>query len=262
MTKSIFFIVLVLISSTSFASNPFETHRHKLGGVIDYWKYEEPGLMQDVGALIGAEYDFRNVAYDFLAYELNAEILAGQTNYKGQDLNTGTPLEFEQTNTMGMLQFFMGPLLDLDGSTYLMPKLGVLYRKLMDHDDEFAGDYQRDQDYTVIPLGFDVITHTNNAQWIFSAWHSIYFSGKNKTYLTDVGGDQDLSFKQDEGNGSQVSITMAMEHWYITAMFRRWSVEDSESKQATVPSLTPPTNFFLEPENKTTSFGIRAGWAF
>jgi hypothetical protein len=259
---SVFFLPLLFVSQICIAANPFEASRHKLGGALDYWKYEEPGLMQDSGALLGVEYNFRNVAQDVLAYELNAEILLGRTNYKGQDLNSGTPLEFEQTNTMGMLQFFMGPLIDLNGNVYLIPKLGLLYRKLIDQDDAFAGDYQRDQEYTVIPLGLDAVVNAQRIQWIFSVWHSIYFSGKNKTYLTDVGGDQDLSFKQDNGNGTQLSVTMVMDHWYITGMFRYWAVEDSESKEATVPTLSPPTNNFYEPENKTISIGVRAGWAF
>lgn len=264
MTKYISFLLSFLFIQQALALNPFESHRHKLGGVLDYWKYEEPGLMKDSGALIGAEYDFRNVAFDWISYEVNAEILAGRTNYEGQDLNSGTPLEFQQTNTVGMLQFFVGPMIQTGADTFLIPKLGLLYRKLIDKDDEFAGDYQRDQEYTVLPIGLDVVTHTaSGGQWIFSAWISAYFSGKNKTYLTDVGGDQDLSFKQDDGKGSQLSVTYRHPtFWYITGMIRKWAVKDSETKVATLPSLTPPTNTFLEPENETTSVGVRFGWAF
>lgn len=263
MRKFLLLISLVFIGNTAQATNPFEEARQKVGGVLDYWKYREPGLMEDSGALLGVEYEFRNVAYEKLAYQFNAEFLFGKTNYEGADLNTGSPLAFEQTNMVGMVQFFMGPLIETSGRLIIIPKLGLLYRKLIDRNDEFAGDYQRDQVYTVIPLGIDfVLPLDSGAQWIFSVWQSIYFKGQNKTYLTDVGGDRDLTFDQDDGSGAEVSVTYSKDWWYVSAVIRAWQVDDSEMKVATVPSLTPPTNTFLEPENETASIGGRFGLRF
>lgn len=261
-----FFILLFAICSPTFAHATIHDFHHKLGGIIDYWNYEEPGVMKDTGALIGVEYEMRNLVFDdLLYYQFNGEVLAGRTNYEGADLNTGTPLTFTQTNSMGMIQLYVGTAINAASSSLLViPKIGFLYRTFTDNDDEFLGDYQRDQEYKAFPVGIDVMMElSNGAELTLGGLFTTTFSGKNKTYFSDVGGAEDLTFKQDSGRGLQLSGTYAQDWWYASVVIRTWKVDASEVKSTIVPSVNNgAVTQFLEPTNETLSYGARFGWRF
>lgn len=259
-----YFILLSLIITSPASADIFAYRNHKIGVVLDYWHYEEPGLMEDIGGLFGVEYEFKKTPYDFIYTQFNAEFQLGRTQYIGQDLATRSPLEFDQTNTVIMLQSYFGVLLHVASlHTHIIPKLGLLIRGLRDHDDEFTGDYQRDQNYTVIPVGADIVVQRTNGHLItFGAWVSANFKGRNKTYLTDIGGSEDLTFAQNKGSGAEISLSYSNDTSYASIVYRTWDVEDSESKTALVPRISPhPLNFY-EPENRTTAIGFRFGLLF
>lgn len=263
MIRLFLFFTFMLFAAFAHADNPFESRKHKLGIGVDYWRYKEPGVMTDQGPLYVVEYEFRNVFNNILFTQFSADIAAGITQYEGADLATGTPLEFHQTNTLGRLQFYVGASLDsIAYGLAIIPKIGILYRTLTDHDDEFSGDYQRDQEYFVVPIGLEAVYNFhNNRQFSFGAWFSASFSGTNKTYLTDVGGDRDLTLKQKNGSGFEVYFTYSFNQYYISGVFNQWHVDDSEFKEANLPALGG-MNTFYEPENKTVSFGARVGFHF
>jgi hypothetical protein len=253
---SSWFLLLPMAS----ADGPFDHNNHKMGLALDHWKYQEPGLMEDVGFLSGLEYEFRTTLRELFYLQTNAELLLGTTKYTGSDLNNGTPLQFDQTNIVGMVQVYAGVALPI-GGLYIIPKAGLLFRKLVDLNDAFPGDYQRDQDYLTQPLGLDILIPLDSGHLTFSALIMESFKGKNKTYLTNVNGDRDLTLRQDEGKGRQYSITYfhatAPVPWYASVVLRSWKVEGSESKVATVPGLgTLP---FYEPANETLAVGVRFG---
>lgn len=261
MSKISLFIAVVMVSSWSHAGNPFIGRNHKLGLGLDYWQYEEPGVMEDKGPLLGAEYEFRNVFSDYLFTQFSMDLFLGRTQYDGRDLASGEPLQFEQTNFMSTLQAYLGVAIENGNGWAIIPKIGLLYRMLTDANDEFGGDYQRDQEYFVIPIGLEVVHTTHDyRQWTVGGWISTHFSGVNKTYFTDVGGDEDLKFKQDIGRGFEIYGTYTFARYYITANIRHWKVADSELKRATVPALG--TRLFLEPENETLAVGTRIGIHF
>lgn len=262
--RYLFFIFLALVAPQPSFADIFANRNHKVGVVLDYWHYEEPGLMEDVGGLFGAEYEFKKTPYDFLYYQINAEFQLGRTQYIGQDLATRSPLEFDQTNGVVMLQTYVGVLLHAASlNTHFIPKIGLLIRGLRDFDDEFTGDYQRDQNYTVVPVGGDIVIQLRNGHLVtLGGWLSAHFKGRNKTYLTDIGGSSDLSFAQDKGSGAEISLSYSNDTSYASLVYRTWDVEDSESKTALVPRISPhPLNFY-EPKNQTTALGFRFGLLF
>jgi len=245
------------------ADNPFEDRNHKLGIGLDFWQYKEPGIMKDSGGLYGAEYEFRNVFFDYLFTQFSVDLFLGRTQYEGRYLSSNEPLEFEQTNIMASTQAHLGLAIPIGNGWAVIPKVGVYYRTLTDANDESGADYQRDQTYFVIPVGLEIVYNTlDYRQFIVGAWVSTSFSGTNKTHLTDVGGDRDLTLKQDEGGGFEVYGTYSFNTYYVGFTVRAWTVEDSEFKDASLPALGPGLTTFLEPKNETVAVGGRVGFSF
>ncbi len=245
------------------ADNPFEGRNHQLGIGLDFWHYEEPGIMKDSGGLYGVEYDFRSVFFDFLFTQFSADAFLGRTQYEGRYLSSNEPLEFEQTNFMASTQAHVGFAIQSGYGWAVIPKIGIFYRTLTDADDESGADYQRDQQYLVVPVGIEVVYNTiDDRQFIVGAWVSTSFSGTNKTHLTDVGGDRDLTLKQSKGRGFEAYGTYAFNTYYVGFKVRIWTVDDSEFKDASLPALGPGLTTFLEPKNETVAVGGRVGFSF
>lgn len=262
MLKICLMTITLFFGSAASADNPFAQRNHKLGIGLDYWSYHEPGVMKDRGPLYSAEYEYRNVYYNYLFTQFSVDAAIGITRYNGADLATNEPLAFDQLNTLGRIQAYLGVALPFKNGWAIIPKVGLLYRTLTDHDDEFRGDYQRDQEYFVVPIGFEIVYNAyDGRQLTFGGWFSTSFSGTNKTYLTDVGGDRDLTLKQTKGSGFEVYGTYSFDTYYISGVVGHWKVGDSEFKDASVPALGGIRSFY-EPENETVSVGARVGFHF
>ncbi len=261
-------LVLFFFSPMAIAQYDFSSEgsawgaRNYVSVLAEYWSYEElPDIMKDSGGLLGMSYAHKNTS-GFLYYEFSIEALYGKTTYEGSTMTTNIPLSFEQTNFMYMGQVWIGAQWDFSASTSVIPKIGYLYRKLTDFDDDVLGDYRRDQEYFVIPLGLDLIIQLSNGNKLgFTAWSSIDFKGKNKTYLTNIGGDRDPSFDQNEGSGFYLEGNYIFDMYTVGGYLRSWQVEDSETGFATLP---PPTGagLFHEPKNETWAVGFKASVMF
>lgn len=264
------FIVLLLNSTAqarvtnsrdSDSRGSFWGKKHFINLVVENWKYREPGLMQDEGLLYGLNYAFKNNAGAFF-YEANVEYIQGTTTYDGATFS-GIPISADQSNRVFMTQFWVGIQTGQSSSVKVIPKVGLLYRRLVDLDDDAAGDYQRDQDYLTIPVGMDLFFPVGSGKLVLNTFITLIFQGTNKTYLTDVGGSQDLTFDQDTGMGWHIGLDYMLETqsqmgWIFSAYARGWEVDDSDFGQ--LPE-TPGTSYY-EPENNTISIGLKTGITF
>lgn len=234
---------------------------HFLSLVLDNWTYKEPRI-KDSGLLYGVHYAYRDLFLQNKLYmEFNAEYLRGETKYDGVSITGNIPITSDQNNTVYKGEVWLGTQIETTSGLGFIPKVGFMYRKLIDADDPAGGDYQRDQEYFVIPVGLDFFMPLSVNKLVFSAFVSVNFKGKNKTYFSDVGGSPDHTFNQDEGSGMGLEITYLVVPYTMTVFYRSWEVADSEAKFGTLP---PPTGsgFFHEPENDTKSFGLRLGFTF
>ncbi|MCB9072751.1 MAG: hypothetical protein H6623_03950 [Bdellovibrionaceae bacterium] len=264
--KSIFITAYLLLTSHAHAfsldnDTLFAQTHHKFGLSLDSWKYEEPGIMQDSGFLSGAEYNFRAALPPLIYVEAAAEFLYGQTTYKGSSLVGNIPLSFPSTSIIGMGQLYVGWIVPLPSGVTFIPKVGALYRLLIDFNDPSTSDYQRDQSYFSIPIGGDVLVSLDSGYMSAGAVFTTSFSGKNKTHLSQVGGNKDLNLTQNSGRGLLANIsyfyTQARFPWYISIVYNEWHIEPSSTEVATIPNVGTKT--FIEPKNQTHAFGVRVG---
>lgn len=246
-------------SSDRYDSSSLWGQRHFFSVVLDQWKYEEPGLMQDSGLLYGINYAFKDVSGSFY-YEANLEYLMGKTEYDGA-LNNGTPYVHDSNNRILMGQLWAGVQSD-QGSFGFIPKVGILFRRLVDQDDEASGDYQRDQDYFAIPVGLDLIFPTGTGRLALTGFVTLAFKGVNKTHFEDVGGANNPKFDQDDGRGFEAGISYLQGQWHGGFFVRTWKVDDSDTELVTFPANPAFDGQYLEPENETLSFGFKGGVAF
>lgn len=239
--------------------NPWQ-HEHFISFVIDNWKYKEPDIaIRDSGILLGVNYAYRNV-FESLFYEANFEYLQGVTRYEGFSF-TGQPASFDQSNRIGMAQLWLGvPRSAVWGHWSVMPKVGFLFRYLIDADDPAGGDYERRQQYLALPLGLDVFCPTSHGLFVFQIYVPVLFRGKNTTVLTDVGASNDATVDQDDGNGFHVGLDYIRGLWTVGGFWRMWYVGDSDTAISQLPA-NPPSGF-LEPRNETLSLGLKVGVAF
>ncbi len=244
-------------SQKSYEGVSSESH-HQIGLVADNWKYNEPRI-QDSGILFGVHYRYQSTLYDFIKQELHLEYLTGDTQYDGAEIDTNNPISMDQSNKIYNGYWLV--LLDLNNSSLntfrFLPFVGFYYRYLVDANDPFNGDYEREQTYMTMPVGFNL--HIN--QWKIQALFHFIFTGENITHFGDVGGTPaELTFKQDTGDGLQFEVERSFGSFSFTGFFRSWDVEASDSQIATLPAKAP--SYYEEPVNSTVSYGMRFNYNF
>jgi len=254
---------ILFFASPAIAGESYWGKKHFFNAIIDNWDYHEPSVnMTDKGLLFGGNYAFRN-AYQALYYEANLEFIFGFTNC--DTTAGGVPVSFEQTNTVILGQLWIGAQTMGPANLKVIPKIGLLFRKLTDADDAFNGDYERRQDYFTIPVGADFFFDVGPGKLVVGGFATVYFEGRNRSFLTDVGNSNDIDVKQDDGFGMNLEATYLWDRWQAGIFVRTWKVEDSETQDSTTSgSATPPLQLrtYWEPKNDTLSIGVRAGLSF
>ena len=152
----------------------------------------------------------------------------------------------------------------------LTPYLGFGYRYL---DDDSSGrvsstganGYERESRYYYIPLGVDFTTKIAEG-WMVTPnlEYDLFIQGKQVSRLSDVNsGFPDLRNKQRHGFGLRGSIKFIKVGNPMSFVFepyiRYWHIQDSEDQTVTGSSFIVTG---LEPENKTTEYGVRLGAMF
>jgi hypothetical protein len=212
---------------------------------LHYYKYEEPGLMNEKSSWPSVTLGYRNLkslqqpnAKDFSG---QAEVTLGLVKYSG----SGT-----LDTSYSKLQ------LEAYYPVYQSFYVGLGYRRLMNPmggelTSTGAAGYDRLSQYFYMPIGkaFDSADGTLKAQF------NVFLRGKQTSYFTQISGyGNDLENTQDKGYGLDISYAPKAGFWEI--YWRYWNIADSDSVNVYL-SNGSLYGTGKEPKNTTNELGIR-----
>lgn len=233
-------------------------HTWEIGPEISHIRYEEPDVMEENGIMygIGASYAYHN------GVMLKGEIgySYGYVDYK----NSG------ETDNIEDYLFEMRVLAGYDFSIYessiITPYIGFGYRWLYDDwggmtTSTGANGYDRESQYYYIPIGIETFSDISNG-WFFgiTAEFDYFLEGKQTSYLSNADPVlySDAANKQKDGYGFRGSLKFQKKGenvgYVIEPFIRYWKIDKSELDHVTWNGV--PNTSVVEPENKSTQFGI------
>ena len=247
-------------------------HAVDIGPEVYYFKYEEPGLMEDEGVFYGVRfgYTFRewtpsspkeSTSDGGAMFRAEGRLAFGQVDYDGQ-LSDGTPYTIDNIDDY----VFEGRLLlgadMLRGDTFNTLYAGIGYRYLNDDPSFDPAGYERESNYLYVPLGYQ-FDSSRKAGWSFgfNAEFDFFIVGYQRSHLSDFSpAYDDVEDRQESGYGYRASVRFQHKSedaiFVIEPFFRCWDIDDSE---VTYDSLGGAG---LEPANETTEVGIQLIWMF
>ncbi len=153
----------------------------------------------------------------------------------------------------------------------LTPYLGIGYRYL---NDDSAGrrtttghfGYERESRYVYIPLGLEFSSDRSN-NWTVGVTteYDIFLGGKQLSHLGDaVAGLNTVENEQRDGWGFRGAVRLMKRNENIDFFFepfmRYWKIDDSEISLLTYQGVA--VGYGLEPENKSTEYGLKLGFNY
>ncbi len=237
-----------------------------IGPEVYYFKYEEPGLMEEEGVFYGARlgYTYRDwvpassrksPSNGGGMFRAEGRFAFGQVDYDGETWG-GSPLTFDNQDDF----VFEGRLLlgadMLRGDTLNTLYAGVGYRYLYDDlGSGGLGGYERESNYLYIPLGYQ-FDSSHKVGWSFGATaeFDLFLWGQQNTHLSDVG-FVDIENEQDSGYGLRGSVRFQKHgektDFIIEPFIRYWNIDKSDVVLGV-----------YEPANETLEYGIQLIWRF
>ena len=242
-------------------------HKHSLeiGPEAYYFKYEEPGLMEDTGMFYGAVigYTYRGwvptspgKAPSQSKGMIRAEgrCAFGRVDYDGQ-LMDGTPYKIDNIDDYVVETRLLFGADAQDGDRLTTFYTGIGYRYLNDDSSSDPAGYERESNYVYLPLGCQVGCSLRDGwSWGGTAEFDLLLLGNQRSHLSDVG-LFDVDNSQKKGIGCRGSIRFQQKNknrvFIIEPFIRYWDIGKSE-----VSSLG------YEPANETIETGIQLIWKF
>ena len=236
-----------------------------VGPEVYYFKYKEPGVMEDTGMFYGLTVGF--TSRDWLPTSpeeppweskwmsrAEGRFAYGQVDYDGATWG-GTPLTMNNIDDFAWeIRLLMGP--DFPGATSMLtPFAGIAYRYLNDDSSFHVSGYERESNYLYLPLGLEMVAQLNDG-WACGASveFDVFLWGKQTSHLSDTG-SSDVDNRQEKGYGARASVKFQKKtgkiDFIIEPFIRYWDIGDSEIEN--VPGL----GAVLEPENYTIEAGIQ-----
>jgi hypothetical protein len=232
-----------------------------IGPEIYHFEYEESG-MQDKGMFYGVVFgytyrgwipdtDIEKLSADKVMFAMEFRFAAGEVDYDGE-LMSGTPYKMSNIDDKTFeARFLIGPdLLKEDHLSTFYTGFG--YRYLYDDSSSDPAGYERISNYLYLPVGYQFHQITD-VPWSIAATieGDLLLLGVQKTDL----GFLDVSNDQHTGLGFRTAVKLQKQSedciFSIEPFFRYWDIDDSETD-----------NYFYEPANETTEFGIQFKWLF
>lgn len=249
-------------------------NQFELGFEYNRYRYAEPIFdLLTQGNLFGAygSYTARpakndNTYEDIVdVYKVEARYNYGLVDYKS------APSGFLEDNHDWSyeVRFLAGKDFLVSTHSRLTPLMGLGYRYLNDDSSgrsTSTGDlgYERESHYFYIPLGFEFTTHLPG-DWLVTpaVEYDIFIQGRQWSRLSDVPGYPDVKNKQTKGYGVRGSLkfikVMDPISLVVEPYIRFWHIDDSDPTTVS-GSVFAVTG--IEPENKTTEYGVRVGAIF
>jgi len=240
-------------------------HAFELGVNLGYFDYDEDWVDVKLDGfrygVIGS-YTYHNN----LMVCTSLEYTKGQTRYDGRLLD-GTPKVDDSDDYIlewrGLVGYDFA-----SGGHLITPFIGVGYRYWNDQV-EGVGGYEREVSYLYSPIGVKTMAPLSTAwMWGISAEYDLFWGGKVESHLTDVAvGYNDPEVDQNFGDGFGLRLSLRFSRVLgrrsalaIEPYMSYWDIDRSELSAVTLYGV--PIGYLFEPENRTSTFGIRIGWQF
>jgi hypothetical protein len=229
-------------------------------------KYKEPGLMQEKGSLTGFSGSYTLVFSD--RYDACLELRAGwgKVDYTSAGTGSADGIEDKLIELRGIWEYGSS---DKEGG-FWRPYFGLGYRYLNDGLDTVVGGYQREANYTYLPLGVDCGVNVDNAWSLsFKAEYDMFLGGVQKSQLSDIDPSNhaynDVHNQQRSGYGLRGSLRIArlgeLRDWFLEPYVIYWNIKKSGTTDVT--DFGQPTNWVaFEPKNNSTECGVKLGVRF
>lgn len=277
---------------TAYDESEFEMEREpsknsltnfEIGGEASYITYEEPNFMKDKGEMFGifaalthriSQNSHIEKIEDIFSddniinmFRIEGKFSWGEMDYDSQ--GTGSMEDVEDYMIEG--RFLAGYDIPVLRESRITPYLGVGYRYL---NDDSGGrvtttghyGYEREAHYVYLPIGFETnFPMSNGWSWGTTLEYDAFLGGKQDSHLEDVdSGFQTLSNDQESGFGLRGAMRLTKVNnrvdFFLEPFIRYWHIDDSEISPVVYSGTI--AGYGLEPENKSTEFGAKAGVQF
>lgn len=234
-------------------------HTWEIGPEFSHYKYEEPGLMNLKGPMIGlnASYTYHN---DLMIK------LDGTFSYALLDYDSnGTGTQSNIDNYIIEVRALGGYDINVTDSLRLTPYIGFGYRYLKDDRDgdrtsTGALGYKRESNYYYSPIGIEAV-NTFKKGWSAGLILEYDYFWKG-TQENNFGGDIDDGFDndQDSGYGLRGSIIIKKKTdraFYVVEPFIRYWKIDKSDNYFFFDNSGNIIGYAWEPRNETTEIGVK-----
>ena len=270
MKKILLSALLVIAScfclvSTGYAGSPEPGTSFKIGLESGYHEYREPGVMEETGMLTGLVGSY--VYHNNNGVMANASLRLGYgvLEYEGRTWG-GAPLKLDAVNSVVELRGLVGYDHELKDDCFITPFMGIGYRYL-NNDTNYTGGYEREIEYLYVPIGISTNSPLSEGwRWGVNMEYDLFLGGKVVSHLSDVHpAYNNLENDQDfmDGYGARFSLNFEKEisdkvSVSIEPFVRYWKIKDSNVSILTVYGT--PVAYGYEPQNDTTTYGLRIGF--
>jgi len=260
------------LEQDEFAAVREELHRHtwEIGPEVYYFRYIEPHVMEDNGLFYGAvaSYTYRGwvpasleqpLLEDKGLIRLEGRFASGQVDYDGA-LSNGTPYTMNDIDDSVFETRLLLGVEELDQDWLASLYTGFGYRYLNDDSSFDPAGYERESNYLYIPLGYRLDGSLQDGwSWGGGLEADFLLRGKQISHLSDVG-LLNVENHQKKGYGLRASLRfqnrIGKGIFIIEPFIRHWDIDKSEL------SHFGSGLYGIEPENKTTEFGLQLVWKF
>lgn len=243
--------LLLLIYALCFSA---QSRAITLGTELRYYNYTEPGVVSHTGALYGVWGEW--LWHSFIGDgRLKGNAIFGSITYDGAlcDINGNNCTPYT-ANTNDIITK-VSSRLELSPTKLFKLYGGVGLRYLYDKG-EGTGFYQRTGTWIYIPIGFESKFSIAKHNIVIDLEYDAIVSGQMKSGLSEIDSSlSDITHKQT-GYGYALDIGYVVsKKWILSAFYEAWVLNRSDVVQ---------TNglFFVEPENRSNSFGVKIGLDF
>lgn len=258
-------------AAESLMTKSVKAHTVEFGSQTSYILYEEPGIMQEEGYMIGVvgAYTFR----DWLVREsgngmfrADGRLSYGQVDYEGQ-LSDDTPYNISDIDDyLFEMRGLVGYDVAVQENTTLTPYVGAGYRYLNDDASFDPAGYEREANYFYSPIGLEYF-YRMEGDWSvgFVVEYDLFWRGWQESHLSDaVPSLSDLENDQKDGYGLRGSIKFEKEAYNMDVCIEPyiiyWDIDESEETPVTLSGTIIGTG--VEPENDSLEIGLKLALKF
>ena len=265
MLMAICFLFCSSVAIAEGAESILPRHAFDIGLGVAYLDYDEDSIDVEIAGpmfdVVGS-YTYHNG----IMMNASLEYSRGDLEYNGETYS-GIPVETDTQDWKVECRCLIGCDFLFRENHIVTPFLGLGYRYWND-EVEGAGGYGREIEYWYSPIGLKTHSHVSgNWTWGMTLEYDLFWYGKVKTGRI---GFPNPELDQEGGYGVRFSCRLRRQLTNDRALsvephIRYWRIEESERAYFSVPGPEPGDILvagFVEPENETTSYGLRIIYEF